>query len=155
LFVAVFPPSDVLTHLSDRLPSGARLTPIDRWHITLHFLGESDQLEVERALATVPSHGPMELQLAGAGTFGRSVLWTGVRGDLAALATLQQAVVTALGAPPADFTPHLTVTYARTAAVHQALQGYHGPTWTVSEFALVRSHYADGGGYEVLATWPV
>jgi 2'-5' RNA ligase len=155
LFVAVFPPADVLSHLSDRLPPRARLTPIERWHITLHFLGDDHQPDVERALAAVPSRGPMELRLAGAGTFGRSVLWTGVEGDLAALAVLQQAVVDALDAPAADFTPHLTVTYTRTAAVHEALEGYRGPTWTVSEFALVRSHYADGGGYEVLATWPV
>ena len=111
--------------------AGLRLTPVERWHLTLVFLGEvaDERLgEVERALDGVPdarrisrepTRGPaggpgrrqpgraIELRLAGAGRFdnrGSSALWTGVAGDLAGLSGLHVDLraALALAGLPAD-----------------------------------------------------
>jgi RNA 2',3'-cyclic 3'-phosphodiesterase len=162
LFVAAFPPVSVLSDLRRRVGHGAgRLTPVERWHITLRFLGEiaeGERADVERALDGVPRAGKISLRLAGGGQFsnGRStVLWAGVQGDLDALTELHDAVGAALGAESEPFTPHLTVAYADSGDVRNALRGYTGPEWIVDEFVLVRSHHADGGGYQRLRAWPV
>ncbi len=169
LFVAVSPPED---HLADlrravgRSPAGVRLTPVERWHITLAFLGEvaPERLpDVMDALSSVKSPGLITLRISGGGSFGKgrsTVLWAGIDGDLGALGELQARIRSALAArdlPHDDrpFTPHLTVAYADSAAVRGALADYAGQTWTANEFALVHSRYADGGGYETLRTWPV
>jgi 2'-5' RNA ligase len=171
LFVAVFPPED---HLADlrREVSGAlaragkkvRLTPVERWHITLAFLGEvgPERLpEVEDALDGVILDGPITLRMCGGGSFGKgrsAALWAGVGGDLAALGELQARIRSALtaGDLPHDdrpFTPHLTVAYADSAEVRGALTDYAGPTWTADQFVLVHSRHVEGAGYETLRAW--
>jgi 2'-5' RNA ligase len=165
LFVAVFPSEEARAQLSRRLATardaGVRLTRPERWHLTLHFLGEVHQdrrIDVEGALDAVPPRDPFTVHLAGGGSFGRrrsSVLWAGVGGDVTALAGLHDDVVEALGAEPGPLVPHLTVAYARGPAVRRALDGYTGPEWTVREFVLVSSHHNDGGGYENLRSWPL
>lgn len=162
LFVAVFPPEEARSDLQRRLTGGpriGRLTPVDRWHITLHFLGEvadERQAELENALDAVPVQVERpRLRLAGGGSFGKgrsTAVWAGVQGDLDAL---HDAVTDALGADRTPLTPHLTVAYARGNAIREALDGYLGPEWTADEFVLVRSHYGQGGGYDNLRAWPV
>ncbi len=168
LFVAVFPPEDVLADLRRRVAAAAgpavRLTPVDRWHVTLAFLGNVEpehRPDVERALDGVATAGPLRLRLSGGGSFGRgrsAVLWTGLDGDLAGLGDLHARLRDALvaGGLPHDerpFTPHLTVAYANSPAVREALRDHAGPTWTADEFVLVQSLHAEGGGYRRLRTW--
>lgn len=170
LFVAVFPPEDVRSHLRQHLTTGlrsgrgpgVRLTPVERWHLTLHFLGEvapERQGEVERALDGVPMlEKRPRLRLAGGGRFGSgrsTALWAGVEGDVDALADVHGAVTDALGAEATTLTPHLTVAYAQSSVLRDALAEYTGPEWTADEFVLVRSRYADGGGYQSLRAWPL
>ena len=173
LFVAVFPPEDVLAGLRRRITATlaaagrtVRLTPVDRWHLTLAFLGEVDEdrrAEVERALGDVPPPAAPELRISGGGSFGRArsaVLWAGVDGDLDGLAALHDALRRALvaGGLPHDerpFTPHLTVAYANSPEVRAALRDYAGPTWRAHEFVLVRSLHREGGGYQRLRAWPL
>jgi 2'-5' RNA ligase len=110
--------------------------------------------EVERALTGVPTSEPFTLRLAGSGTFG-PVLWAGVAGDVAALVALREAVRVALDGFPIDdrpFQPHLTVSYRPKRGLAQALEGYAGPSWAVTEFALVQSA---AGEYHRLQTWQV
>jgi 2'-5' RNA ligase len=177
LFVAVFPSDEARADLKRRLASATRsgdrrsrdrvrLTPADRWHVTLRFLGEvadERQADVERALDGAAARGTFALRLAGGGRFGKgpsTALWAGVHGDLAALADLHADVRDALDAAgltgdDRPLTPHLTVAYARDNGVLRALDDYVGPQWTVDEFVLVRSRYADGGGYQNLRSWPL
>jgi 2'-5' RNA ligase len=173
LFVAVFPPEDHLAGLRRevggalaRAGKKVRLTPVERWHITLAFLGEvgPERLpEVAGALSGVRTPGPISLRMSGGGSFGRSrsaALWAGIDGDLAALGDLRARIRSALvaGDLPHDdrpFTPHLTVAYASSAEVREALADYAGPTWTADEFVLVHSRHAEGAGYETLGAWPL
>jgi 2'-5' RNA ligase len=158
LFVAVYPPDEVSWDLRRRLIGAGkrdgRLTPIDRWHITLAFLGEVgvDRLPaVERALSLVTVPKGTELRLRGGGRFdkGRStVLWAGVDGELG---KLHRDVCERLGMPDREFTPHLTVSYQDDPVVRLALDGYAGPPWPLDEIALVRSD--PGKGYTTLRNW--
>ncbi len=170
LFVAVFPPEDVLADLRRRIVAVAgrtvRLTSVDRWHVTLAFLGDVEPQrvpDVERALDAVPPGGPIRLRISGGGSFGRrrsAVLWAGLDGDLDALTALHAGLRRALVAAdlPHDerpFTPHLTVAYANSPEVREALREHAGATWTAREVVLVHSLHDEGGGYRRLRTWPL
>jgi RNA 2',3'-cyclic 3'-phosphodiesterase len=174
LFVAIFPPEEARADLQRRLTGavrhgrrpGVRLTPVERWHISLNVLGEVPEArlpEVENALAAVPRPGRFPLRLAGCGVFGKAgsnVLWSAVEGDLAALKDLHTGVRSALATHdlPHDgrpLIPHMTVAYARSVELRAVLADYGGPTWTADAFALVQSRFADGGGYAHLSTWPL
>ena len=170
LFVAIFPPDEVRADLRRRLTGAlrrgrerdrgggpVRLTAVDRWHITLAFLGEVEPerlVEVERALDTLPPPGKITLRLAGGGHFQQRALWAGVHGDASALCVLHDRLGEALDMELGPLTPHLTVAYARDNAVLRALDGYAGPAWTVDEIVLVHSRHGEGGGYDRLRSWP-
>jgi 2'-5' RNA ligase len=163
LFVAVYPPGEVCWDLRRRLidagPRGVRLTPVDRWHITLAFLGEvSEQrlAEVEQALDPVAVPKGTELRLRGGGRFGRgrsSALWAGVDGELAELHADIRERLRAADLPCDDrpFTPHLTVAYADDPRLRATLDAYVGPAWPLDGTALVRS--VPGEGYTTLRSW--
>ncbi|MBL7261023.1 2'-5' RNA ligase family protein [Paractinoplanes lichenicola] len=177
LFVAVYPPPSALDPLRAALPPSSRLTPLEKWHLTLVFLGTvaapSNAAPAEAAAPAAPSRGAaveqvaailgdlpplgsFEVRLSGGGRFG-SACWAGVDGELAALSELREGVRDALtlGGFPSDdrpFHPHLTVSYHPDAALRQALAGYSGQPWPVTEYSLVRSV---DGRYERLGTWAV
>jgi 2'-5' RNA ligase len=50
-------------------------------------------------------------------------------------------------------TPHLTVAYAHSPELREALTGYTGPTWTADEYVLVHSRHTEGRGYENVRAW--
>ncbi|BCJ52762.1 RNA 2',3'-cyclic phosphodiesterase [Actinoplanes sp. NBRC 14428] len=161
LFVAVYPPDDVRRDLRRRLTEAVagrrvRLTAVEKWHVTLAFLGEvpAERLPaLEDALGGVTVPRGRELRLRGAGGFGGRVTWAGVEGDLAGLSERVRAAARQAGAPPDErpFTAHLTVMYAHDAAVSEALADYAGPPWALDGIALVRSD--PGGAYTTLRTW--
>ena len=113
LFVAVWPPDDVLRELV-AMPrpavDGLRWTKPERLHITLRFLGQCDEAEVQAALAAtrLPAAqvtlGPRVKRL------GRGVLMIPAQG-LDDLAAAVEAAISPVGLPPPDhpFTGHLTV----------------------------------------------
>lgn len=146
LFVALYPPDAVRRHLRHALAGLPRLTAAEKWHITLAFLGDmpAERLpDLKSTLAGVPVPKGRELRIRGGGTFGGRVTWAGVEGDLSDLAA-------ATGYSGDTFTPHLTVAYARNAALSAILENYVGPAWPVDEIALVHSA---GGVYTTLASW--
>ncbi|MBM2618067.1 RNA 2',3'-cyclic phosphodiesterase [Actinoplanes sp. LDG1-06] len=154
LFVAVYPPPSALTPLLDALPSSSRLTALDKWHLTLVFLGDAAASPVAEALADVPSPPPFELRLSGGGRFG-SVSWAGVDGDVAQLHELREGIRDALTLAgfPSDsrpFQPHLTVSYTPDPALRNALAAYEGAPWPVTGFTLLES---TEGRYNRLASW--
>ncbi|WP_436901122.1 RNA 2',3'-cyclic phosphodiesterase [Halovenus halobia] len=104
--------------------SGLRFTDPTQTHITLKFLGETDQERldeltdaIENAVADADT-GPFEAEIGGLGVFPHldyiSVVWVGVREGSAKLAALHEAIeaqTTTLGFDPEDheFTPHATL----------------------------------------------
>jgi RNA 2',3'-cyclic 3'-phosphodiesterase len=161
LFVAIRPDdraTEDLQHAVDRVrrqPSaeGLRWQPPSQWHVTLAFLGDpadevvdavAERLDLMRGRPVVEG-----LHLAGAGCFGRQILWIGLGGDdaIASLTELAAAIpplVRGTGAHPdrRPWRPHLTVARARhgdARPVADALTTYAGPSWTATGVLLVRS----------------
>ncbi len=127
LFIAVFLPENIRSHLGARLKKG-RSIPRLRWvppeslHVTLKFLGEVEAGGVPRLsplLAAVAArHGAMILHLESGGVFpspkNPRVCWTGIKGDSLKLVHLAKDLESSLepeGFPKEDrdFKPHLTV----------------------------------------------
>lgn len=161
LFVAVIPSVHAREHLHDVLSDvrhrpgvdRVRWTALDRWHLTLGFLGDPPEHVDENVTECLAPLGSLpaisRLRLVGAGSFGRTVLWIGVddgpgRDALADIARRIPALVRGTGAvvDRREWRPHLTVGRLRGGSpgpVVQALATYCGPVWDVQEIHLIRS----------------
>lgn len=181
LFVAVVPPVDVIEHLHDtvadvrhrlRAPD-LRWTAPDRWHITIAYLGEPpepvDETVADHLTSLTEDPAVRGVRLSGSGSFGGSVLWTGVeegpaRDQRAALARTIPALVRGSGAIPdrRAWRPHLTVARVRGRdrqgvlnSHSAALSGYQGLHWDVTDLRLIRSSGGPRPVHEVVATFPL
>jgi 2'-5' RNA ligase len=169
LFVAVWPPPDVLEQVA-ALPRptivGLRWTRPDQWHVTLRFLGQvEDAGQVAGAVAGAAGGavgaGGVEAVLGPAvGRFAHRILHVPVAG-LEDLAARVVAATAHLGEPPEDrpFAGHLTLArVARGERIdlrHLAGQPI-AARWPVAELALVQSHLSPRGApYEVVDRFPL
>jgi RNA 2',3'-cyclic 3'-phosphodiesterase len=159
LFVAVWPPDDVLDLIAS-LPrpevDGLRWTTRHQWHVTLRFFGSAELDDVATALrqvkatATTASMGPETER------FGRRVLHVPVTG-LDAIADSVVGATASVGRPPdpRPFSGHLTLARARDRRRGVDLRALVGTpvaaTWAVEEVCLVESHLSPkGANYEVV-----
>jgi 2'-5' RNA ligase len=181
MFVSVDPSAEAVAHLGSVVDAlevsranepgrSTRVTPRDRWHVTLAFLGDVPVTRIDTASHALsqavagPDDGAIRVCLAGGGTFGRgrfTILWCGLGGDVAALRRLAVGVRTELrGARvPFDrknFRPHLTISRPgervgpdAVAGDVETLNAYAGPLWTVDAVYLMASDIEHG------ATGPV
>lgn len=181
MFVAAYPPEfaveDLEEFLDVRREHGRfRWTRPFQWHLTLAFLEQVpdrslDDLIARLERAAAKRHA-MSATIAGGGAFphvGRAkVLWAGVETDadeLDKLATACRTAAARSGAPPSGerFSPHLTL--ARIGPPIEAtnwvrlLDAYRGPTWELSEIALMASYLGEGPRklprHETVATLPL
>jgi 2'-5' RNA ligase len=174
LFVAVWPSAPAVADLASAVSAlhvdgtAPQWLPANRWHVTLAFLGEVDDATVSRLRAGLGRRArraaPTELQLTGAGRFGRGVLWVGVAGDvvpLTELATHTAAAARRTGIEVEDrrFHPHLTVARGRPGADlgpwAKALASYAGPAWPMDRVSLVQSQLGPKPTYTELGSWPI
>jgi 2'-5' RNA ligase len=159
LFVAVWPPEDVVSELT-ALPRkdlrGVRFVRPENWHITLRFLGETDPEAVIGAL-----EGPFPPAVARLGPGVDALADRAVVVPVAGVDELAGVVADRtrqLGEPPRKrFAGHLTLARVKR---HARLPSVLGMTvtesFTVEEVALVRSRlHPDGARYETIETWPV
>lgn len=182
LFIAVDPPPEAVADLGEIVDGlevsranapgrSTRVTPRDRWHITVAFLGEVPVRRIDAAAAAVETAArgrhrddpldPVRVRLAGGGTFGRgasTILWVGMDGDLAGLRRVAEGLRRELRRAhlPFDhkpFRPHLTISRPgarvdaeRIAADVAALSAYSGPDWTVEALHLYLSETVAGPG---------
>jgi RNA 2',3'-cyclic 3'-phosphodiesterase len=161
LFVAVWPPPDVLDLLAG-LPraeqAGVRWTTPDQWHVTLRFLGAADPDEVSAALRPLGGRlGPVEVVMGPrVGRLGRGVLMVPVAG-LDAVAAAVVDVTRHLGHPPEPrpFLGHVTLARLKGAPACGLTDRVVRARWTATELALVRSElHPHGARYTTVATVP-
>ena len=174
VFVAVFPPPPVreaLTEAARALPADAfRLTPPERVHLTLKFLGEVPPGDLPRVGSALERAArqvePFDATVSGFGAFPSArrarILWAGIGAGADGFRALSRAVGDLLepeGFAREDrpFVPHLTLGRAR-RPVPVELGGAGVPDlgFSVGAVDLVESRQ-DGSGvtYPVLARCPV
>jgi 2'-5' RNA ligase len=156
---------------------GARFVGEGAWHVTLKFLGptEEDRLDAVREViaGAVPAAGggPVPVRLGGPGAFPSPrrarVVWVGLEdptGRLGALAAALDEDFEQMGFPEEQrrWRPHLTVARLRvpgpvdlgSADLRSGPEGL-GEGFTVNEAVLFRSHLQrQGAVYEGLARFP-
>jgi 2'-5' RNA ligase len=185
LVVAVLLPDSWLAALGavqdDLRRAGLRLRYVrpEGIHLTLKFLGEVESARLASITAALQGPTvnlqPFRLSLGALGTFGPDrrprVVWAGLRGDLASLGAVAEAVDVALaGAGFAremrPFRPHLTLARVpdslpaddagRIAAALAGVRTVASAPLDVTGYALVRSELGPGGArYTTLQSWSV
>jgi RNA 2',3'-cyclic 3'-phosphodiesterase len=181
LFVAL-DISDEIRHRITRFLDGVRgFAPDARWvkaeslHVTLKFIGEKSEEEVERVeqtLETITANA-IQLNIRGCGFFPGArmprVFWIGIEsgGDLTSLAATVDEKLAALGVPKEEhsFKPHLTLarggggsgsphkqkggganrSFQQLQEKLAALPAPEFGTMTAREFFLYRSQLSPGG----------
>lgn len=173
-FVALTPPDtalDALVALQRNLPA-PRLVPAENMHLTLAFLGDlsdADLDELHLALSAIHAR-PFDLCVAGLDVFGgdtpRQVHATLRPSE--PLIQLQASVLRAarragLTVAHRRFVPHITlarlpmlVDYAAIGRFVATRALLPGPEFAVGSFQMFASHLSDKGArYEVLADYPL
>lgn len=161
LFIGLMPGFAVQRQLSDHQsrwiwPTQARVTPPEKLHLTLHFLGQVDdeaQARLINALSTV-RHGSFAMGLSEHGTFmPGGIAWMGPTPS-PQLESLRAATGVAVRSahlqPVPDWTPHVTL--ARHAGNVAFPQQGEPLLWHVDRFALV---WSTEGKYVELESWPL
>ena len=175
LFVALLPSEPAraaLASLAENL-TRARWTPPEQLHLTLRFIGDVSDTELQRvreALAAVQV-GPFPLGVEGVGRFpprGQpGVVWAGVGTAHPFLLRLRQQVddrLLASGVPfeLTPFVPHFTIGRVREsspAAVEQWIKRHRdfaGPIWRAEAFQLMAGTPGPAGAvHRVVETFPL
>jgi 2'-5' RNA ligase len=174
LFVAVPLPDEARMALADRLQletlPGKVVSP-ENWHITLRFLGRTDDVGYERFLAALDQAilGPeFEIGLGEMGAFPRprsaAVTWLAVakgQDRLEELAAEAEESAQAAGFAPEErpFRAHLTLSRVRppedVTGLVEELTGA-GIGWPCRSIVVYRSHPGRGGVvYDPLETFPL
>ncbi len=163
LFVAVWLPEEVTEHLRSlrrKDQRGIRFLPPEHWHITLRFLGETDEPSAAGALDALerPSPPSPVARLGPAvDAMGERALVIPVHG-LDELAKSVGRATRHLGElPRRTFVGHITLARcARGARMPTTLGSLFHDEFAVTEIALVLSRLEPSGArYETIATWPL
>ena len=160
LFVAVWPPDDVIEelcalHRKDQ--RGVRFVQPENWHVTLRFLGDANTAEVVAALDGVVLPQTRARLGPAVDVLAERALVVPVAG-LDDLATTVLARTRGIGErAPKRFVGHLTVARVKhDAPMPRALGALCSAEFDVAEIALVQSRLDPRGArYETLATWSV
>lgn len=166
-FVAVWPPEAVLASL-ERLPrpslEAGRWTSRDTWHVTLRFLGEVEEPDLDRLVdalrPAVTACSAPRVDLGPATVLLNPGTLVAPVGGLVPLATAVVAATAGIGRPPErrPFAGHLTLARARgRGRLPRRLAGQQvSGTWPVGHVSVVRSRlHPTGARYEELAAVPV
>lgn len=153
LFFAVFPDAQTAARLAAlaqdlRAELGLKGMPLamERFHVTLHHLGDYDGLPRDRVAqarqaGAAVSAAPFEVAFDRAGSFGRPLVLQGDDG-LAGIRAFQQALGLAMAGAGLGrrvekaFTPHVTLLYDEQIAPTRPVTSIG---WIVNELVLVHS----------------
>jgi 2'-5' RNA ligase len=174
LFVAIYLPEEIRESLKpfwNQTLSGAKWIPEDQVHLTLRFIGETDEKafeEIRSALATLEAPS-LELGLKGVGCFPTPkrprVLWVGLK-DNPLLHSLQKQIerkVREAGIPREEnkaFSPHITLARMKFPNSRDLIpflernKDFQTATWLVKEFHLYSSQRTPKGAiHKIEATY--
>ncbi len=160
LFLAVFPPVDVVERLGElERPEveGLRWTNREQWHITLRFFGEAEQGDVEDSLRGFRGAASTVLLGPASRWLGRRVLALPADG-LDELAAEVRARTETIGQAPGrrKFTGHLTLARTRRRLPGALVSQPFGAQFKATELWLVSSQlHSDGARYTKLSNWPL
>ena len=163
LFVAVDIPQavrDDIAVLIQRLKCpGPKWVEADNLHLTLKFIGESNELEGISRVLSVITGPPITVGLKGLGSFPR-VLWIGVKAppELASLARrIDQALIPlGISSEQRAFSPHLTLARMKDGRMPKFDEQPDFGTFPVSEFVLYQSRLSSAGpSYTPLRRFPL
>ena len=168
LFFALFPEPEIaeaISSLRSRLDRqhdiGGQPLRTERLHITLHVLGEYDELP-EADVVSARTVGDAVVASAFDVVFDRALTFRGSEAYVLRVGEGIEDIVAfwqSLGIAIADvrpykkspFTPHMTLSYrGRTMTEHTVAP----IRWTVKEFVLINSHVGDTY-HEVMGRWPL
>lgn len=187
LFVAIELPDAVLDALARTMQAikasgadaGLRWVRPEGIHLTLKFLGETDEEDLPGIIAALRDisrqHAPMEVSPGGLGSFGgrrnARVIWVGLRAHSGELARLASAIDNALeplgfAREARAFNPHLTLARVREdaapdvrAQIHDIVAGMTAadiPAFRATAFSLMESKIQRGGAvYRQVASFPL
>ncbi len=157
-------------HLEQHSVPGRPVPPVN-WHLTIRFLGNVDQVAMERLLAELDQAdlGEMfEIALGEMGAFPRparaSVVWLALdkgRERLSELNEIAEGASQAVGLAPEErpFAPHLTLSRIRPELDVRPDLAAYAPApfqWTAVELVLYESHLGRGGAvYEPIERFPL
>ena len=174
LFTAIEIPEDIreeLSHLKSSIENARWLSP-KNYHLTLTFIGDIDETQVERIDTSLLklSEPNFSLEITETGFFGHKkdprILWAGIKHN-ESLNHLKNKVDVALDHAKIDFehrhyTPHITLARmknANPAEIGSFMEEYnlfHSRKIEVNRFALYQSHLTNHGSqYEVIKTYPL
>ena len=162
LFIAVELPSGLNSRLSRLQSSVAHMSWNKNLHLTLRFLGDKTERELEgiQDALTAVSERPFSLTVKGTGVFMREdgvILWAGVEpseGILSLKKDVDSALRTVGLSPEKKFTPHITLGRGRNPG-QEALKTFVEQTEAlneeckVSQFTLFRSILRPGGAKHI------
>jgi len=163
LFLAIDIPEAVRSAIAGLIARIKRPGP--KWvdaknlHLTLKFIGETNDLEgISAALGSIQGR-PMNVGLKGLGSFPR-VLWIGVQAppEMASLARCIDQALTPLGITPEQraFSPHLTIARVKDGRMPKFEEQPDFGTFPVSEFVLYQSRLSPAGpSYTPLRRFPL
>lgn len=157
-FIAVRPPDPVLDAIAALPTVPGRATTRERWHVTLQFLGDVEDLDaIDLALQGLRTRAGVA-QFGGLGAFPSArratVVWLGLRQGSETLRALAGEIGTRLGIEERRaYHPHLTLARLKTPTdVTSALLGADavGDAWVVDEAVLYESRlHPEGARYLV------
>jgi RNA 2',3'-cyclic 3'-phosphodiesterase len=160
LFVAVWPPDDVvadLTALHRKDQRGIRFVPPENWHVTLRFLGAADPDQVIDVLDGVTFSSARARLGPAVDVLAERALVIPVDG-LDALAGQVTECTKHIGEPPRKrFIGHLTLARVKShVPMPRVLGAPARADFDIEEIALVQSRLdPHGSRYETIETWPV
>jgi RNA 2',3'-cyclic 3'-phosphodiesterase len=174
IFVAVPLPDEARIVLADRLGRvdlPGSVVPPQNWHLTLRFLGWTDDVAFDRLRAALDDSelgAQFYVGLGEMGAFPRAskatVIWLAVsrgRERLEELATEAEEAAQSAGFNPEDrpFRAHLTLSRLRPPHdVSRLVESFPGADigWRCESVVVYRSHLGRGGArYEPLETFPL
>jgi len=172
LFTAIDLPEDVRKQIAAVVPAPSKnIRPVrsENLHLTLHFLGETEESTVVDAISRI-QHPVFTIVLSGCGTFSNregKILWIGIEksGPLQTLhaALGKQLLAAGFAIEKRPYSPHITVARTRRPGDNPVVEQFLKSAQTlppqvvsVSAVQLYRSQLTSRGSrYELVASFPL